>query len=97
MKMKKLNSAKNHQKTALLKSILLGTDVLTLISAEVQHCRRKKRVFNSANNHQKLALLNNLCFGTVVLAINSAEVQHFRRKKNNDKQCPKSSKIGIVE
>ena len=64
---------KNYQKLALLNSILFGTDVLTLNSAELQHCRRKKTIFNKATNHQTLTLMKNLCFGTVVPAINSAE------------------------
>ena len=80
---------KNYQKLSLLNSILFGTDVLALISAKVQHCRRKKTISNSATNHQTLTLMKNLFFGTVVLAINSAEKHHCRRKKDKVEQCPK--------
>ena len=84
---------KNHQKLSLLNSILFGTDVLALISTEVQHCRRKKTFSNSDTNHQTLTLMKNLCFDTVVLDINSAEKHHCGRKKDKVEQCPKIIKI----
>ena len=77
---------KNQQKLALLNNILFGTDVLALISAEVQHCRPKKIISNSATSHQTLTLMKNLCFGTVVLVNSSAEVQQCRRKIRDNHQ-----------
>ena len=88
---------KNYQKLALLKSILFGTDVLTLNSAELQHSPQKKTIFNKATNHQTLTLTKNLCFGTVVPAINSAEYNLDAGKQKKISSAQKSSKVVIVE
>ena len=91
---------KSYQKLSLLNGILSGTDVITLKSAEVQNCRRrkkeKKRIFNSANNHQKLALMNNLRFRTVVLAIKNAELQLCRPNTKKLNSAEKHQTLALL-
>ena len=95
---------KNYQKLALLNSNLFGTDVLTLIgadlltlnSAEGQHCRRKKMNFQQSRLSSKIGTNEQ-----PLLRHCSTSHQQCRSTKLPEKvmlsSAPKSSKIGIAE